>query len=455
MRIKRGIALLLAMILCLAVFTGCGEKGKEDETGGKSKNTEVVDKEDKEDKDESQEGSPYEVTEPITIEWWHAQEAQYAELIDSVVEQFHETDTKVTLEPVYQGSYTELNEKLIAALAADTAPALSVANTPYVAEYGASGVCEVLTPYIEADDFDIDDFGIGLIESSSYDGEPISLPFLISTQVMYYNKDMAEAEGIELPETWDEMDEFMDAAAKVTNGETERFATCVPGWDQWYFETYYRNSGVEIVTSDNTTDLDGSKAMEIAEQFKKWYKEGKIDWCYGTGASTNMRQAFFDGKAFSVMHTSSLYEMYVENCDFEVGMHYYPGADTRYSEVGGCVLLMPAKNDQKVKNAAWEAMKFLMSKDVNMQWADGSGYMPTRKSVLETEEAEAFLEKKPAFQAVFDNLDNIKPRIQHPAYPALSKIWLDSMAKAIIEDADMTATMEEAAKLINEALADY
>lgn len=448
MRTKRFIAMLLAIMLCLVAFAGCSKDESKTETGGKSENKTETSKKNK------KEESPYKVTESITIEWWHALEEQYSGLIDDVVEKFHATGTNVKLEPIYQGSYSDLNEKLIAALAANTMPALCVANTPYVAEYGASGVCEDLTPYIEADNFDIDDFGIGLIESSSYEGKPISLPFLISTQIIYYNKDMADAEGIKLPEKWSDMDEFLDAAAKIENGKTTRYATCVPGWDQWYFETYYRNAGVEIVTSDNKTDLDGQKAIEIAEQFKKWYNGGKINWCYGTNASTDMRQSFFDGKTFSVMHTSSLYNMYVDNCDFEVGMAWYPGADTHNSEVGGCILLIPAKNDQKTKNAAWEALKFLTSKDVNMEWASGSGYMPTRKSVLETQEGEDFLKEKPAFKVIFDNLDNIKPRIQHPAYPALSKEWMNAMSKSIIEDTDMQKTMEDAAKIINDTLAD-
>lgn len=50
-----------------------------------------------------------------------------------------------------------------------------------------------------------------------------------------------------------------------------------------------------------------------------------------------------------------------------------------------------------------------------MTWAEGTGYMPTRKSVLDTDEGKAFLEKKPAFQAILDNLDEINPRIQHKA----------------------------------------
>lgn len=398
----------------------------------------------------------YEVTAPIEIEWWHALESQYDDLIQRVVADFESKNPNIKVNAIYQGSYGDLNEKLIAAHAAGTTlPAVTVANTPYIAEYGASGVCEVLDPYIAATGFDIDDFGAGLITASSFEGKQVSLPFLISTQIMYYNKDMATAEGITLPETWDEMDAFMESAAKVSGSTTERYATVFPGWDQWYFETFFLNNGVKIVNDDNlTTDLNSEKAIEIAKKLQTWNMDGKSYWAYGKDASSNMRQAFIDKKAFSVIHTSSLYNMYVDNCDFEVGMHYLPGAITRDSEIGGNVLLIPAKNSQEVKNAGWKLLTYLTGKDVNMLWAKETGYMPTRNSVTKTDEGKAFLAEKPAFSAIFDNLDHINPRIQHPAYSRLAKVWMESMGRLNIEGGDVQAVMEEAVELINEELAD-
>ena len=399
----------------------------------------------------------YAVKAPIKIQWWHAQEAQYKGLIERIIADFEKQNPMIDVEPVFQGNYADLNEKLIAAQAAGTTlPALTVANTPYIAEYGASGVCEILDPYITATKFDIEDFGAGLRIASSYNGKQVSLPFLISTQIMFYNKDMADAEKIKLPETWAEMDAFMKKAAKKNaDGTAQRYATVIPGWDQWYFEPFYLNNGVKIVNKDGqTTDLASAKGIEIAKKLKQWCDEKAAYWAYGKDASGIMRQNFIDGKTFSVIHTTSLYNMYATNCKFKVGMHYLPGNLTRDSEIGGCVLLIPAKNSQEVKNAAWKLLTYLTGKDVNMLWARETGYMPTRNSVTLTAEGKAFLAEKPAFKAVFDNLDHIYPRIQHPAYSALSKIWMQEMAKVIIEGGDVASAMQKASKQIDEALQD-
>ena len=399
----------------------------------------------------------FEVTEPITIQWWHALEDQYSETVQEVVDDFNNSQDLITVEPVYVGSYAEVNEALVAAHAAGTGlPALTVANTPYVAEYGAGGLTEDLTPYIEATGFEIDDFGKGLVDASSYDGKQVALPFLISTQVMYYNQDMADELGITIPENFADMDAFLEQASVIgADGTTERYGTVVPGWDQWYFETFYLNNGVKIVNDDQvSTDLGSEAAVSLVNKFKEWCDKGWIYWANGTDASSIMRQNFIDGKAFSVIHTSSLYNTYVDLCDFEVGMSWLPGGDTKNQEIGGCVLLIPAKNDQATKNAAWQFLSYLCSKDVNMKWATETGYIPSRNSVLETEEGQQFLAEKPAFQCIFDNLDLIQPRIQHSGWNQLATIWMNYMAEMMIEDVDIPEMIEMMVEEIDEVLAD-
>lgn len=462
---KKTLAVVLAAAMGCSLLTGCSGGGSTG--GGAAKATEAATQAAaKEEAKETQaaaeteapavDASMYEVTEPITIQWWHAQESQYAEIIDRLVAEFNESQELITVEPVYVGSYTAVNEALVAAHAAGSGlPALCVANTPYVAEYGAGGLTEDLTPYIAATGFDIDDFGKGLIDAASYDGKNVALPFLISTQVIYYNKTVADELGVTVPEKFSDLDEFLETVSIVNNGTTERYGMVIPGWDQWYFETFYLNNGVNIINDDQvTTDLDCDAAVELVNKFKEWCDKGYIYWANGTDASSIMRQNFIDGKAFSVSHTSSMYNTYVDKCDFEVGMAWLPGGETKNQEIGGCVLLIPSKNDQATKNAAWQFLMYLCGKDVNMVWAKETGYMPTRNSVLHTEEGEAFLKEKPAFQCIFDNLDLINPRIQHKGWNQLATIWKNYMVEMMVEDVDIPSKIEDMVEEINEVLED-
>lgn len=448
---KKGIALGMAVIMAAGAVTGCSGGG----STGKAAQTA------KGDTTQAAEVDPamYEVTEPITIKWWHALEDQYSETVNKIVDDFNSSQELITVEAEYIGSYTKLNEALVAAHAAGTdLPAITVANTPYVAEYGAGGLTEDLTPYIEASGYDVTDFGDGMIASSKYNDKQVTLPFLISTQILYYNKDMADEMGITIPEKWVDMDEFLEKTTQYNaDGSTKVYGTIMPGWDQWYFETFYLNNGVKIINDDQvTTDLAGENAMAVTAKIKEWCDKGYTYWT-GTAddASSIMRQHFIDGSAFSVVHTSSLYTNYLNQCDFEIGMAWLPGGEsTKDQEIGGSVLLIPSKNDQATKNAAWQFMQYMCSADVNLTWARGTGYIPTRKSVLTTEDGKKFLEEKPAFQAIFDNLDLIKPRIQHKAWSQLANIWKNSLAELMLEGGDVQEVSQMMADEIDDVLGD-
>ena len=393
--------------------------------------------------------------EPVSIVWWHALEKQYDQTVADVVDGFNNSQNLVKVTAEYIGNYSAVNEALVAAHAAGTGlPGVCVANTPYVAEYGAGGLAEDLTPYIKATKFDIDDFGSGLIAATSYKNKQISLPFLISTQVMYYNKTMADKLGVSVPEKFSDMEDFLKKVSKIGPDGTEVWGTIIPGWDQWYFETFFLNNGVKIITDSNKTDLDGTASVETIKTMNRWIQNGTAYFAVGKDASSSMRQKFIENKAFSVLHTSSLYNTYVKKCNFEVGMSWFPAADTKKQEIGGCVLLIPSKNSQAVKNASWQFLQYLCSKDINMKWARETGYIPTRKSVLETEEGIEFLKQKPAFKCIFDNLDLIEPRIQNKKWSQLAKIWMNSLAEMFIEKTDIDKSVTVMASEINEVLED-
>ena len=388
--------LALALALCM-MFSLCACSGSTGSTGSTATEAPA------EEEAVVQDASFYEVTEPITITWWHALEDQYSDLVTEIVDGFNSSQDLITVNAEYIGSYSDLNEALVSAAAAKAGlPALVVANTDYVAQYGASGLYENLDPYIEATGYDVEDFSTGLLLSAQYEGKQVALEFI---------KAGAEALG---------------------NG------VAIPGWDQWYFETLYLNEGVEIITEDNTCDLDSEAAIGVTSMLKDWIDNG---YAYFTSAasdaSSNMRQQFYDGNLFAIMHTSSLYNTHVDQANgFEVGMAW------------------PSGNDQATKNAAWVFLQYLCGKEVNMKWAEGTGYLPTRNSVLTTEEGIAFLEAKPAFQCIFDNLNLINPRIQNAAWSQLATTWKNYMASMLVEGEDIATASADMTEEINEILAD-
>lgn len=407
------------------------------------------------------ESNPYAVTEPVTIEWWHALEDQYTEDITRIVGDFNKLHPNVKVEPVYIGSYADVNTKLIAAITAGDVPAVSAASVEYLSEYFASGICEKLDPYLEAYGIDKSDYVEGYLRTATWeeDGAMYSLPFQASTQVIYYNQSVAKAEGIPLPEKWEDMDAFLKAATKFgEGGETARWGLIIAGWQPHYFQTLFTNYGVEIVKEDGlSTGIADGVSVEITKQIKDWIDKGYCYFAYGSGASSNMRQLFWDQKAFAVIHTCSLITTYQSKIAdaFEFNIMGFPEHNGRKETLlSGNHLIIPKKAGQAQKNAAFLFANYMTSGDASLFWAQVSGYLPGRYTAMQGSVYDALLEKTPAFEGIFRNVANIQPRDNSEYFNNVADEWMNGLAKIFCEDYPVEETLRETAEIINEILAD-
>ena len=66
-----------------------------------------------------------------------------------------------------------------------------------------------------------------------------------------------------------------------------------------------------------------------------------------------------------------------------------------------------------------------------------------------------FLEKKPAFQCIFDNLNLINPRIQNSAWSELATTWKNYMEVIMNQGGDVNSNSEDMVTEIDEILADH
>ena len=141
--------LLAATMAAVMVLGGCSGGGQTAQTtASESKETTAAKETAEESKKE--ETSIAENTEVIEIEFWHALETQYEPTLNKVVDEFNKTHDNIVVKPMYIGAYAALNEAIVAAHAAGAGlPGVAMANIPFVAGYGAGGVCEDLGPYID------------------------------------------------------------------------------------------------------------------------------------------------------------------------------------------------------------------------------------------------------------------------------------------------------------------
>lgn len=147
---------------------------------------------------------------------------QDAELMEPVIEVFHEDHPDITVE--YEAvPFDQLNSVLDARIAnQDGNPDVYWADQPRVAALASRGYLEDLTEQFA----DLTGtFDSAPVESSSFDGSLWSLPIANSTQLLYYNADLLDEAGVEAPSgeiseriTWEEI---RDRAQQAVDGGAE------------------------------------------------------------------------------------------------------------------------------------------------------------------------------------------------------------------------------------------
>lgn len=397
--------------------------------------------------------SPYEVTKPVTITFWHSLTAEMLTAMETYLAEYHDSQKLVTVKPEYVGGYTVLNEKLVAAQAAGSGlPAISVINVPLISKYADSGLTEVLNPYIEATKFDLNDFYPGFIDQLTIDGNINAMPFMISSQVFFYNATKVKEAGLTFPTEWKDMDAYVTALYNKYK---------VPAWtmngaDNAYFYNLFINRGAHMINEDGkSTGLDSEIAMDTIKTLKNWAQKGYIKWNYGKDSANNMTSAFLAQETLGAVYTTTLTDTYLQQADFEVAIGLNPNEKTAYASVAGGTLIIPAKNDQLVKSGAWDFMKFLLSPSINRSWAISTSYLPTRKSVLDSEEdIQLFVKTLPPMEIVVRNLDRMAKKIQHPLFDSVGDIFEAYMAEIMNEDVNVEERVAAMCKEINALLTD-
>ena len=161
----------------------------------------------------------------LTVVTWDATTTAY---LTAQKEAFEASHPGVTIEYVDCESGNEYGVKVSTMLAGgDTSDVIMLKENDQVVQWQASGVAAPLTDYIGS--YDMSGF-VGIEKNYAIDGVQYGIPFRSDFWVLFYNKDLFDAAGVEYPTNDMTWDQYAELAKKLTDKEKDIYGTHYHTW---------------------------------------------------------------------------------------------------------------------------------------------------------------------------------------------------------------------------------
>lgn len=369
-----------------------------------------------------------------TIVFYSSQGDKLQSITENAIKAFEDKYRGWKVEHTPQGGYDEVKDKVVSDLQGQTQPDLAYCYPDHVAQYIKTGKVVPFNKFINSTEkaswnvtdsegnvtVKTSDYTIGYTAEEladfvqtywnegiatnfgDYDTygyqatDMLTLPFVKSTELLYYNKTALDACGLSPAQTWDELWAQCDALIN-------RFPTCTPlGYDSeanWFITMCEQNGwGYTSANSDEHYLFNGTEQAawlaKLNEYFNKKYFTTQTEYnAYTSGLFTKGAE---DGGAIYCVGSSGGASYQDPGDLFQWGVAPIPGSTLADGTVNKSVIsqgpsLVMLTGGNKVSNASEkEVMTFMFVKELletNFQasFSIASGYNSVRLSASDVE----------------------------------------------------------------------
>lgn len=388
-------------------------------------------------------------TEPVEISFWHTYNEDGTEndtLVNTLIPAFEAENPNIKVTAI-SVPYDSFREKLLAALAAGTAPDLIRSDIIWVPELAEIGAFVAL-------DTDMPDFAdykdlvfSGPLSTNFWKDHYYGLPLDTNTKVWLYNDAVYTAAGIDAaPASLDELEADCQAI-KAVNPNAYVYAG--DGMYPWVTLPWIWSFGGSITDDAITTAtgyLNGPKTVAAYTYLLKLYDEGCIaPVIMGDGVDTFT--GFASGDYASMDNGPWSYSILNGQFpDFTFKTALFPAGEAGSIDVvGGEDINLMTQSKHPVE--AMEFIRFLMSKDYQLKMME-VGQIPVRNDLSDTDA----VKNHPYLGIFMEQLQTSKARTAHPAWSQMDTIITDAGQLIFRKEKTPQQALDDAAAQIDELL---
>lgn len=268
------------------------------------------------------------------------------------------------------------NNKIQQMVTGGNAPDVMLLQEADYVRYAKAGVIEKLDP----NEFGVDesDFQPAVADIAKQTGGTYGFPQGMATELMYYNKDMFDAAGLDYPTddwTWDD---YADAAAKLTKSDGSQWGSDAPSFNGiWY--SLAGQGGDKVVDNGKLSLGKGLKAA--LEYQNKLTNELKAQPAPSSGSKVS--DLFAAGQAAMTLGGSWLISTTYKDADFNWDIATMPAAPDGQDYNSLHTSFFAINSKSKHKDQAKKFIKWMMGEDGQVALEKANANISAIKSIGE------------------------------------------------------------------------
>ena len=309
-------------------------------------------------------------------------------------------------------------------IAANQAP--DILNIDVFAAYATDGLLEPVSQWCPEELYN--DFFPSFIDQSVIDDTVWAVPDLASARALFYNVDMFEEVGIEVPTTWAELEDASQAIIDFYDGEVYPWGIDMTTDEgQAAFAYYTWGNGGGFVDADGNWAVNSAENVEAIEYAIGLVNKGFTNPNPATQTRYDLQDMFAAGKLAMVIAPNQL-PTYVADKDGNINLataNIPANEGKSSSSVGVMDRIMAFKDESAPDQAARDEAigkfaEFFYNPENYVGWVSMEGFLPAVNSAVG-----ALVEADPSFQAWLDVLGGCQ------FYPTAKAEW-DQVKQGVI-----------------------
>ena len=324
-------------------------------------------------------------------------------------------------------SFWDYWDKINIAISSRTAPDLGFHTIDNMVVRAEAGVLHNLSELIMSDLSDqniaLDQFRQSQLDFLTYNSDLYALPLSATTRVLYYNLDMFESMGYDIddiPTNWDELHEMARVFDIFDDGDIVRL-----GFDPTYGNATYHGwlwqTGEDFFDEDLNPTLTTQTHEDVLEwivNFNDIYTRNQLQ-SFGEANQLLGINVFAAEKVAMIVDSDGLYRVIEDaGATFNYGVAPIPLPDENGIRVNwGSGFSIELYNNQKdedsKKMASFEFLKYLMSYETQIEFADATGWLTSHIEAMDD-----YTDDKPILRQILNEVDYAVDKVFVPYAPS-------------------------------------